>query len=469
MPVEDERARAARSSAPWRCSRCTGSSRAVAWAFAAGARRERGSATCRPRAGRCPAAHSRTVRGAARARPARRPPHGRARRSAARARRSRRPGALHHGLRTLGWDAAVCGPGPGIVGSGSPLGHGGMAALDSRPRGARARLPDAAGRADVLGRRARAPPRHLPSHADGARPAARAGDGGAAGGHALAGRRGPARGPRVGLRRRRAGGRARRSRSTSSARCGSRATTGAAPTVDLPAYAASGLPARRWAAASPRIRCSSAPRSPAAGALAELLRRRIERRARAVSGERGASSPAFEPLGGETVYEGRIVDVRIERFRHADGEEVSREIVRHRGAVAIVAHDERPGVARAPAARGGRRARPARDPRRAGWTCEGEEPLAAAQRELAEEIGRGARSWEPIVTYYTGAGFTDERVHLFARHRPATSSSAESGEDERIEVVRVAARATSTRAIARVPRREDADRSAAGCARRLNA
>jgi Protein of unknown function (DUF3866) len=40
-------------------------------------------------------------------------------------------GALHHGLRTLGWDAAVCGPGPGIVGSSSPLGHGGMCALDS--------------------------------------------------------------------------------------------------------------------------------------------------------------------------------------------------------------------------------------------------------------------------------------------------------------------------------------------------
>jgi hypothetical protein len=40
-------------------------------------------------------------------------------------------GALHHGLRTLGWDAAVCGPGPGIVGSSSSLGHGGMCALDS--------------------------------------------------------------------------------------------------------------------------------------------------------------------------------------------------------------------------------------------------------------------------------------------------------------------------------------------------
>ncbi len=40
-------------------------------------------------------------------------------------------GALHHGIAALGWDAAVVGPGPGIVGSSSRLGHGGMAALDS--------------------------------------------------------------------------------------------------------------------------------------------------------------------------------------------------------------------------------------------------------------------------------------------------------------------------------------------------
>jgi hypothetical protein len=39
--------------------------------------------------------------------------------------------ALHHGLTTLGWDAAVAGPGPGIIGSGSALGHGGLTALDS--------------------------------------------------------------------------------------------------------------------------------------------------------------------------------------------------------------------------------------------------------------------------------------------------------------------------------------------------
>lgn len=40
-------------------------------------------------------------------------------------------GAIHHAVRALGWDAVICGPGPGIVGSHSALGHGGMQALDS--------------------------------------------------------------------------------------------------------------------------------------------------------------------------------------------------------------------------------------------------------------------------------------------------------------------------------------------------
>jgi Protein of unknown function (DUF3866) len=40
-------------------------------------------------------------------------------------------GAIRHGLAHAGWDAALCGPGPGILGSASTLGHGGLAALDS--------------------------------------------------------------------------------------------------------------------------------------------------------------------------------------------------------------------------------------------------------------------------------------------------------------------------------------------------
>jgi hypothetical protein len=40
-------------------------------------------------------------------------------------------GAIHHAIAELAWDAVVVGPGPGILGSASALGHGGMAALDS--------------------------------------------------------------------------------------------------------------------------------------------------------------------------------------------------------------------------------------------------------------------------------------------------------------------------------------------------
>jgi 8-oxo-dGTP pyrophosphatase MutT (NUDIX family) len=146
------------------------------------------------------------------------------------------------------------------------------------------------------------------------------------------------------------------------------------------------------------------------------------------------SPRAFELLDAETVYSGRLVDVRIERYRHADGEEVTREVVRHRGAVGVLAYDAghlwlvrqpreavgEPDLLEIPAGR---------------LDVEGEEPLEAAQRELAEEIGCGARAWMPILSYCSSAGFTDERVHLFAA-TDLFERSAESEENERIEIVR---------------------------------
>ncbi|MCW3015392.1 MAG: hypothetical protein JWO02_2484 [Solirubrobacterales bacterium] len=40
-------------------------------------------------------------------------------------------GGIDHAVQELGWDVVLCGPGPGILGSGSRLGHGGMTALDT--------------------------------------------------------------------------------------------------------------------------------------------------------------------------------------------------------------------------------------------------------------------------------------------------------------------------------------------------
>jgi ADP-ribose pyrophosphatase len=138
-------------------------------------------------------------------------------------------------------------------------------------------------------------------------------------------------------------------------------------------------------------------------------------------------------LGGETVYSGRLVEVRVERFRHADGEVVSREVVRHRGAVGVVAHDdELVWLVRQPREAVGERLLEIPAGR---LDIDGEGPAQAARRELAEEIGRGARSWEPILSYYSSPGFADERVHLFLA-TDLYEASASSGENERLEIVR---------------------------------
>jgi len=144
-------------------------------------------------------------------------------------------------------------------------------------------------------------------------------------------------------------------------------------------------------------------------------------------------SSRFERTGSETVYEGKLATVVMETFRHEDGEEVTREIVRHRGAVAIVAHD-------------GELLYLVRQPREAIGSpdllelpagkldVEGEAPLVTAKRELAEEIGKAAASWTPLAVYYSSAGFTDEEVHVFLA-TGLSDERAETDENERIEVV----------------------------------
>lgn len=143
---------------------------------------------------------------------------------------------------------------------------------------------------------------------------------------------------------------------------------------------------------------------------------------------------AFEPLGGETAYAGKLFEIRRERFRHEDGEVVEREFVSHGGAVGIVAHDGEhlwlvrqpreaigvPDLLEIPAGR---------------LDVEGEQPLAAAQRELAEEIGKGAREWELLKRYYSSAGFTNEQVYVYLA-TDLHDASAESDENERIVIER---------------------------------
>jgi 8-oxo-dGTP pyrophosphatase MutT (NUDIX family) len=144
----------------------------------------------------------------------------------------------------------------------------------------------------------------------------------------------------------------------------------------------------------------------------------------------------FERLDSRTVFDGRILDVRVERFRYADGEESEREIVRHDGAAAVVAVDgEHLWLVRQPR-------EPVEDPDSlelpAGrLDVDGEDPLAAAQRELAEEIGKRSDHWEHLTTYRSSVGFTDEVVHIYLATGVEDDPEAEpaADENERIEVV----------------------------------
>ncbi len=144
------------------------------------------------------------------------------------------------------------------------------------------------------------------------------------------------------------------------------------------------------------------------------------------------SDPAIEPLGGETAFEGKTFSVCVERFRHADGEVVEREIVRRTNASAIVAYDDDcVWLVRQP--REALRAYTLELP--AGKIDDGESPLSSARRELAEEIGREAEHWSEVELYHASSGYSDEVVHVFAA-TGLRDSDAERDPGERIEVVR---------------------------------
>jgi 8-oxo-dGTP pyrophosphatase MutT (NUDIX family) len=145
-------------------------------------------------------------------------------------------------------------------------------------------------------------------------------------------------------------------------------------------------------------------------------------------------SSRFDRIASVTLYEGGFFSVRKERFRHEDGGEAEREIVVHTGAVGIVVLD-------------GEQLWFVRQPREAVGSPDlleipagkldeaGEEPLETAKRELAEEIGKQADDWQPLGSFYTSPGFTNEQVHLFlATGISDCEERPEVHENERIDV-----------------------------------
>ncbi|MGY1773686.1 NUDIX domain-containing protein [Blastococcus sp. SYSU D00813] len=125
-----------------------------------------------------------------------------------------------------------------------------------------------------------------------------------------------------------------------------------------------------------------------------------------------AADGDYRLLSSETVFDGRVISLVRDTVSMPGGGDSVREVVRHPGAVAVVALDEDDHVVLL---------RQFRHPV-GGYLWElpaglrdadGEPPLETAKRELAEEVRLAAERWSLLTTYASSPGFCDERVSVY--------------------------------------------------------
>jgi len=166
---------------------------------------------------------------------------------------------------------------------------------------------------------------------------------------------------------------------------------------------------------------------------------------------RGPARPAAHPaddrlretvVGTRTVHRGPYLEVRVDDIVTPDGRRSSRDIVGHPGAVAIVAVDDADRVLLVRQFRLAAGRTLLEIP--AGTLDRSEDgslenPDLAARRELEEETGFRAGSWEHLGSFWTAPGFATELMHLyFARELvPAHGDRLGPDEDERLELAHV--------------------------------
>ncbi|HNU06604.1 MAG TPA: NUDIX hydrolase [Pyrinomonadaceae bacterium] len=117
-----------------------------------------------------------------------------------------------------------------------------------------------------------------------------------------------------------------------------------------------------------------------------------------------------EKIGQRDIYQGKILNVRIDRVRE-DGIEYDREIVAHNGSAVVVPVFEDGTVALVRQYRHAAGEYLLEIP--AGSLEKGEDPKLGAARELEEEIGVVADSIEKLAEFYVSPGFLSELMHVF--------------------------------------------------------
>ncbi len=150
----------------------------------------------------------------------------------------------------------------------------------------------------------------------------------------------------------------------------------------------------------------------------------------------GGSSPALPSVvSSRVIYEGKIVKLRVDEIALPQGVTATREVVEHPGAVVMAAVDEAGEIYLVRQYRHAVRRDLLELP--AGALEAGEEPLAAAQRELAEEVGLAAEEWTDLGCFYSSPGFANERLYAFLA-RDLTSVQSQPDFDEDLIVVKYA-------------------------------
>ncbi|MFD1176279.1 NUDIX hydrolase [Paenibacillus puldeungensis] len=133
------------------------------------------------------------------------------------------------------------------------------------------------------------------------------------------------------------------------------------------------------------------------------------------------------------VFTGKVISLQIDTVQLPDGALATREIVKHPGAVAVLAlrNDRLLLVDQYRQAMGRCELEIP-----AGKLEKGEDPMEAAKRELQEETGYRCDKITHLHSFYTSPGFADEIIHLYWTDQ-LTAGEMALDEDEFIEVYEV--------------------------------
>ncbi|MEH7381812.1 NUDIX hydrolase [Bacillus sp. JJ1533] len=141
-------------------------------------------------------------------------------------------------------------------------------------------------------------------------------------------------------------------------------------------------------------------------------------------------------ISREVLYEGKIIDLHIEEVELPNGHTSKRELIKHPGAVAILALTDDHKIIMVQQYRKALEKIIVEIP--AGKLEQGELPEATAKRELEEETGYDCETLTPLISFYTSPGFADELVHLFiAKGLKKIENPAGLDEDEFVDLVEV--------------------------------